>query len=286
MTEHHHGLQRDLEQLASGGIGRRGILTGLGAGGAAVLLGGCGPRGGPPPGGRGENSVLIETTGADGSVCVNWSQETQGPYPADGTNRSNGEISNALAQSDIMRSDIRPDLAGGGMRAVGVELELEMLLVDVNSGCAPLTGHAVYLWHCDAAGRYSLYDLPERSYLRGAQVSDAQGLVRFTTIIPGCYNGRYPHMHFEVFSSEEKATSGKFASLTSQIAVDPRTCETVYAGDTRYGGSVSAFAGSNSIESDNIFANNGGKRIEAMTLECEGSVEAGYRGRVVVGIAI
>ena len=69
----------------------------------------------------------------------------------------------------------------------------------------------MYLWHCTADGNYSLYSsgITNQNYLRGVQVSDASGLVSFTSIFPGCYSGRWPHIHFEVYRSLALATSGR-----------------------------------------------------------------------------
>ena len=66
-----------------------------------------------------------------------------------------------------------------------------------------MPGAAVYLWHCDADGNDSLYSngVTGENYLRGVQEADANGQVHFTTIVPGCYAGRWPHIHFEVFDA-------------------------------------------------------------------------------------
>jgi Dioxygenase len=85
---------------------------------------------------------------------------------------------------------------------------------------APVVGAAVYLWHCDAVGRYSLYSsgVTGESWLRGMQATDASGQVRFTTIFPGCYSGRWPHAHFEIYPSLAAATSSANKRATSQLA--------------------------------------------------------------------
>ena len=86
-----------------------------------------------------------------------------------------------------------------------------MTLLDVAGGGTPLAGAAVYLWHCDLAGRYSLYDeeVADENYLRGVQESDADGKVTFKTIFPAAYMGRWPHMHFEVYESLDAATAAR-----------------------------------------------------------------------------
>ena len=115
--------------------------------------------------------------------------------PGDGSNGPN-----ALALSGIVRSDIRASLGASSAVATGVPLTITLTLVDPVSSCAPVVGAAVYLWHCDALGRYSLYSsgVTAESWLRGVQATDAAGQVRRTTIFPGCYSGRWPHVHFGI----------------------------------------------------------------------------------------
>lgn len=162
---------------------------------------------------------------------------------------------------------------------------LTITVVDVNNSCAPLAGYVVYVWHCDRDGSYSLYDLPAESYLRGVQVTDANGQVTFTTIFPGAYAGRYPHMHFEVFTSLAAATSGRNAKLISQFAMPRDICTTVYNNVSGYSASVSRLA-SSTTANDNVFGDNTSAQIAAQTPALTGSVSAGYTGTVTVGIAV
>ena len=101
---------------------------------------------------------------------------------------------------------------------------------EVDTIRASLAGHAVYLWHCTRDGNYSLYSssVLDENYLRGVQVSDSNGQVTFTTIFPGCYSGRWPHMHFEIYSSLATATSGNNDVKTSQLALPAAACNQVY----------------------------------------------------------
>ena len=82
-------------------------------------------------------------------------------------------------------------------------------------------GVAVYAWHADAQGRYSMYSqgVENENYLRGVQPTDAAGTATFTTVFPGCYDGRWPHIHFEVYRSTAEATSDGQIVRTSQIAL-------------------------------------------------------------------
>jgi protocatechuate 3,4-dioxygenase beta subunit len=167
--------------------------------------------------------------------------------------------------------------------ASGVQVSITITVVNANSSCAPLAGYAVYLWHCDRSGSYSLYSVPAESYLRGVQVTDANGQVTFTTIFPGCYSGRFPHMHFEVFSSIANATTGKSAVLISQYAMPAAACVAVYA-TSAYSTSLSNY-NSITIASDNVFGDNTTAQMAVMTPVFTGSVSAGYTATSTIGIA-
>ena len=62
--------------------------------------------------------------------------------------------------------------------------------------------------------------------------------MRFTAIVPGCYGGRYPHCHFEVFASAEAALRGERPLLVSQLAFPTAECRLIYRDDARYGDSL------------------------------------------------
>ncbi len=167
----------------------------------------------------GSAEANLTAIAADGAVCIKDPGETNGPFPADGTNAKDGQTVNALTQSGVVRRDMRRCFNGLTGTAPGIALTLDLTLVDVGRACAPLAGHAIYLWHADAEGKYSLYDLPEKNWLRAVVLSDASGHARVTTIMPGCYDGRWPHIHFEVFSNLDASVSGAAALLTSQFAL-------------------------------------------------------------------
>jgi protocatechuate 3,4-dioxygenase beta subunit len=206
--------------------------------------------------------------------------ETAGPYPGDGTNGPN-----ALTQSGIVRSDIRSSFgASGTASAAGTLLTTTLRLVSTVSGCAPVSGLAVYLWHCNAGGGYSMYSsgITGQNYLRGVQVTDANGEVTFTTIFPGCYPGRWPHMHFEIYRSLALATSGTNAARVSQLALPQSVCSSVYAQSQLYPGSTQNLS-QITLNSDNVFGNDGGVLQVATTT---GDNTNGYAATLEVGVAI
>ena len=99
-------------------------------------------------------------------------------------------------------------------------MTLTLTVLDLANDGRPFTGTAVYVWHCDREGRYSLYsqEITQENYLRGVQIADDAGLVRFTSIFPACYSGRWPHIHFEVYAARADITDATKAIATSQVA--------------------------------------------------------------------
>lgn len=178
--------------------------------------------------------------------------ETAGPYPGDGSNGIN-----VLDDSGIVRRDIRSSFGSSTTTAQGVPLEIRLTVRDAATG-AILRGAAVYLWHCNNQGEYSLYSsgLENENYLRGVQQVDDAGTVTFTSIFPGCYDGRWPHIHFEVYSDVATAVASGPIVKTSQIALPQEACAAVYA-TTGYEQSTSNLSRT-SLSSDNVFGEDGG----------------------------
>ncbi|MEO7578378.1 MAG: intradiol ring-cleavage dioxygenase [Massilia sp.] len=281
---HGHGLAEDLPLIEKQLLARRHALRLMALSSAAVLLPACG--GGDAS--AGTDTTTSGTTGTTGTTvsnaaCIVNSTETNGPYPADGTNTASGSTSNVLTLASAVRSDIRASFLGTSTVAAGTRVDLTIRLVNAQGSCAGLAGRAIYLWHCDALGRYSLYDLPNESYLRGIQVTDANGYVTFTTIFPGAYAGRYPHIHFEVFSSLAAATTGRSSLLVSQFAMPASQATAVYADTTLYGSSATRFP-QTPLASDNVFGDNTAAQNTQQTIAMTGSNSAGYTGTVLVGI--
>jgi len=287
MHDHDHGLAADLEALIQQAANRRRALRWLVAGGAAsVGLAACG-GGGDDSTSSTSTSTSSGSTGSTGTTttsttCSVIPEETQGPYPGDGSNTSNGSTSNVLLLSGIVRSDIRSSIAGASGTASGVPVTLKMQLVNTNASCASLEGYAIYLWHCDALGRYSLYSsgVTAQNYLRGVQATDSSGVATFVTIFPGCYSGRVPHMHFEVYRSTTTATSFSNKLKTSQIAFPTAISSAVYA-TSGYTGSAANLAAT-SFSTDGIFSDGYSTQLATVT----GNTTDGYSATLEVGISV
>jgi len=279
---HDRGLEFDLSTLVS----RRSLGMFLGAGTAAALAA-CSPGGtsgtsgsstsaaGTPAATAAAPSAAATSASATPTLTraiaecgVEIPQETAGPYPGDGSNGPN-----VLEASGVVRQDITPSFGTSTSTAEGVPLTVTLTLLDNANGCTPLAGAAVYAWHCDREGKYSMYDsgLQNENYLRGVQEADANGQVTFKTIYPGAYHGRWPHIHFEVFESMNNATAAGQVLAVSQIALTEAACKQVYA-SAGYESSAQNFPRT-TLKSDNVFGNDGGiYQLATIT----GSVAAGY----------
>jgi protocatechuate 3,4-dioxygenase beta subunit len=288
MHDHDHGLGADFERLIQQTAQRRRALRWLVAGGAlsSGLLGLTACGGGDAEATTGTTGTGTGGTGTGGSTSSSCSvipEETAGPYPGDGSNSASGGVANALMLSGIVRSDIRSSIAGASATATGIPLTLTISLVNTNNSCAALAGYAIYLWHCTADGRYSMYSsgVTDQNYLRGVQATDASGNATFTTIFPGCYSGRMPHMHFEVYRSTSTALSYTNKLRTSQIAFPTDICSEVYDSASGYSASVSNLAAI-SFSTDNVFSDGVTSQLAAVS----GSVSAGYTATLTVGISV
>ncbi|MFF1304529.1 intradiol ring-cleavage dioxygenase [Streptomyces sp. NPDC058307] len=271
--EHDRGLSHDLPVLARRRMIR--LLAGAGAGAGLVALAGCTSED-TPSSAEGASSSAEGTSSSTGD-CATVPEETAGPYPGDGSNGVN-----VLKETGVVRSDITSsfgDSAGG--TAEGVPLTFTLTVVDAASGCGtPRKDAAVYVWHCDREGGYSLYTegVTDENYLRGVQETDERGRVTFTSVFPGCYTGRWPHIHFEVYGSLRDATSATAITSTSQLALPKDVCETVYATEG-YESSVDNL-GRLSLESDSVFRDGHDQQLAAV----EGSVEKGYRATLTIAV--
>jgi protocatechuate 3,4-dioxygenase beta subunit len=202
--------------------------------------------------------------------------EPAGPAPAHGSNGPD-----VLGESGVVRSDITTSFAGMSGTAEGVPSTLELTLLDIAGGGGPLAGAAIYVWHCDRDGAYSLYDASatDQNYLRGVQVADKQGKVEFMTVVPACYSGRWPHIHFEVYENEAAAAKGSTKLRTSQLALPKDLCDSVYGTADGYDQSVTNLS-QVSLDTDGVFADG----YSSQLAKWSGSVEKGIALKLNVGV--
>jgi protocatechuate 3,4-dioxygenase beta subunit len=147
--------------------------------------------------------------------CVVRPEQTEGPYFVD---------------EKLNRSDIRVEPSDNSAKA-GVPLTLEFQISRIAGGvCAPLSAAVVDIWHCDALGVYSSvrdrsFDTGGKKFLRGYQITGANGVARFVTIFPGWYEGRTVHIHFKIRAEGAARRSFEF---TSQLYFDESVIEEIH----------------------------------------------------------
>lgn len=201
-------------------ISRRRALAGFGAVAAGALLGACGDD---EQSSRAANTGVTTEEGAattvqtrtdtsdlaalfdDAAACRVTPEQTEGPYHFD---------------VDRIRTDIREDREGE---------RLELALRVRDSSCEPIRDAVVEIWHCDASGVYSGFDDGEgETFLRGAQVTNQDGIARFVTVYPGWYEGRAVHIHAKVLIDRR-------TELTTQLYFEDAVTAQVLRGEAYEG---------------------------------------------------
>jgi len=185
----------------------------------------------------------------DTASCTLTPAETEGPYYFD---------------VNSIRTDIREDRPGTAFR---------LALRVRDAACAPIGNAVVDIWHCDADGSYSGFESASRgggksdakTYLRGAQVTNTDGIVEFRTIYPGWYPGRAVHIHFKVHV--DNATV-----LTSQLYFDENVTNAVYQ--------AAPYAGNGSRETNN---SNDSLFEDSLLLDLR-KEDDGYLGVMTIGV--
>jgi protocatechuate 3,4-dioxygenase beta subunit len=293
LEDHDLGLSHDLPVIVERerrSLGRRGLLGIMGGVGAVALVGCAGDSGSSSTSdsstsdsstsdsSASDSSASASSasdpsaTGGDSAVTASDGEipeETAGPYPGDGSNGPN-----VLSESGIVRSDITSSFGSMSGTAEGVPVTVQLKVYDLNGAAVTaLPGAALYLWHCTREGGYSLYSegVTDQNFLRGVQEADADGAMTFTTIFPACYDGRWPHMHFEVYDSLDSATTYTNKLRTSQLAIPAEICEQVYGVAEGYDDSVSSFANV-SLDTDGVFSDGYSLQLATVT----GSVDEGF----------
>ena len=258
---------------------RRRALGLIGAAGTAILAACSDPSGSTAVISNDTLASSADTTAGAaataGAACETIPEETAGPFPGDG---SNGPDIRSV--DGVVRRDIRTSIGSASATADGTPLTFTLRILDSANGCSPFAGAAVYAWHCDRDGNYSMYSpaAVNENYLRGIQEADADGNVTFDSIYPGCYPGRWPHIHFEVFATLADATGGGAPIATSQLAFPADACAAAY---TAAGYKTSASNLSRlSLEGDMVFAD-GANQQTALT---SGSPTSGFSATLDVAI--
>lgn len=281
LEDHDLGLSHDLPTL----LNRRRALSVFGGAGLVAVLAACGSDSDTPStstaAGDGDGGAPGQPPGSGGDSAVEVAadeipEETSGPYPGDGSNGVN-----VLTESGIVRSDITTSFGDASGVAEGVPLTVTLTVLDLTDGSStPMKGAAVYLWHCNRDGEYSLYSesIADENYLRGVQETAADGTVTFTSIFPAAYDGRWPHIHFEVYESLDAATSATNKLRTTQLALPEDACNLVYA-TAGYEQSVENLA-QTSLDSDMVFSDGYSLQLATVT----GDVDAGMTATLNVPV--
>ncbi len=222
-----------------GALNRRQALAGFGSISLGALVAACSDDDSSPPDSATSEGTVTEFD--DAATCTRTAEQTEGPFYFD---------------VDRIRRDIREDREGA-------ELRLGVRVRDA-AGCKPIQSAVVDVWHCDAEGGYSATG---QTYLRGAQVTNRDGVAEFTTVYPGWYPGRTIHIHVKVHLDRETV-------LTTQLYFDDAFSARVFASDSAYPGESNR-DGFNS--SDGLYAQD----LE-LTLSAEGEA---YRGRITLDVA-
>lgn len=273
---HHRGLAFDVGTL----MARRRALQVIGGAGLLALVG-CSSSGSDATASTtttaaGAGAATSGGSGSTGTAAADGviPEETAGPYPADGSNGPD-----VLAESGIVRKDITTSIGDASGTAEGIPLAISLVVSDAATGKAR-SGAAVYVWHCSREAGYSMYSpgVEDQNFLRGVQETGSDGTASFASIFPGAYEGRWPHIHFEVYESVDAATGGGEPIATSQIALPEDACTAVYATEG-YEASVASM-GRTSLQSDMVFADSYESELGTIT----GNVDDGYAVSLPVGV--
>lgn len=230
---------------------RKSFFAALGIGAVAPLAASCNKEDVSANAGTATSSGGTTTGAAGDGSCATSPSETAGPFPT-------------KSPSSLVNSDIRSDRAG-------VPLTIKITVNNANNNCAALAGAIVDIWHCDKDGYYSEYggtgmqgaNFTSVHFLRGRQTTDAAGLVTFTSIFPGWYAGRAPHIHVHIYDASGTSL------LVTQIAFPSDVCNTVYTTATQYYTRGTQDTANNR---DNVFADSLASELATVT----GNITEGY----------
>ena len=181
-----------------------------------------------------------------------------------------------------MRRDLRSSIGTSTTTATGVPLTVNLTVLDSADGYAPWPGSPST---CGTATRRAATRCTRRAWRTRTTCAACSrptpsGTATFTTVFPGCYPGRWPHIHFEVYRSTAEATSAGQIVRTSQIALPQAACEAVYADAATYPGSADNLSGT-SLHPRHVFGDDGGiHQLATVT----GDATSGYVANLTVGV--
>jgi len=250
-------------------IGRKRALQLLGIAGSGSLLARCGGGGSSGAAPAAAAATTVAAT-ASSSACAVTPEGEIGPYFADDS------------AAGFNRSNILANIDGTSPQA-GVALALSLTVRDSQKSCAAVVGSQVDIWHCNAAGVYSDEGVENTSgltWLRGYQVTDANGAVTFATIVPGWYPGRTTHIHLRVRSSYSAASSTSDGTNTTQLFFPQSLADALSASAAPY-----SSHGTNSTTNagDRVYA----QQTKGVTLlNLAGSAASGYAAAFTIDLPI
>jgi protocatechuate 3,4-dioxygenase beta subunit len=189
-------------------ISRRRAIGLLAVAGAGVMLG-CGG------GTKTSTATTTTTTTTSNTSCTVTPEGEEGPYFVDDS------------ATGFARSDIRSNLDGTNTQS-GIPLTLSMYAYDSENSCAAMANVQIDIWHCNGSSIYSAEDAKDTSgetWLRGYQITDANGLATFKTIVPGWYAGRTTHIHLRLRSTYDSTTNG--GTNTTQLFFPQDVIDTI-----------------------------------------------------------
>jgi len=210
---------------------------------------------GDGPGGTGGAGGGTAQQVTPDASCKATPEETEGPFPTHDP-------------AAYLRSDLRK---GDG---IGVELSSVITVVDVSNDCAPLENAYVDIWHCDVDGNYSEYggsqmqqsDFTGKHWLRGRQLTDENGQVKFTSIFPGWYQSRATHIHAHIFDKNGNSLLVTQVAFQDSLVVDVNTNGTAYG----YTKGISGYTYNNA---DNVFSDGVTEEMSVVSGSLENSFE-------------
>ncbi len=258
-------------------LSRRTILGWLGSALGAVIVAGCGGGG---------SSATTSTTGTTTTGTTS-STSSGGTTSSTGTCTvtPEGEIGPYFTDDSATaydRSNILSNLDGSDTQT-GIPLTLHIYVYDAENTCAAMQGVQVDIWHCNAPGVYSneaVENTTGQSWLRGYQLTDATGLVTFTTIVPGWYSGRTTHIHLRLRSKYSEASSTSDGTNTTQLFFPQATINTINSSVAPYsshGTNPTTNAG------DRVYAS---QTKGEMELTLSGNVTNGYTATAAIHLPI